>query len=531
MHNHWRLLASETLAVTEHLALDRSLLERRRRGGANSLRIYRYATPAVALGVHQIMEQEVRWDYCQARRIAVARRMTGGGALYLDDRQLHWSLIAPRAALPQGDFQSGIAWAAQVAIDALKTLGVDAVFRPRNDIEVNGKKLGGINGVVVADTVLLQGSILFNVDVHSMLWALKVPMEKLTPEGLDAARDRVVGLVDLLSAAPDYSLVQAALAASFASALGVEFSPQALTPDEQSAWAAQCVADAHPDWVQRMRTPEGLRILQSVIKRHGGVVRANIAVDMQQSCVTGVTIAGDFDVQPSDAMQRLARQLSGVAFPFIKRSVETFFEQNEIDFCGLTAEDFMLVLRMALEKIEYTRMGLDLDDANAVYPVNVPEGRTLGEVVSEATVMLLPYCAKLPACKFRFTQGCSECGMCTIGDAYRLARERGMEAVTIIRFEHLQATLTRMKETGVKSYIGACCEEFFVKRQQAFLNAGIPGVLLDIDGKTCYQMREEDQAYAGTFTALADLKQGLVSKVLAQIPVKIEMTAENKCAS
>jgi lipoate-protein ligase A len=108
--------------------------------------------------------------------------------------------------------------------------------------------------------------------------------------------------------------------------------------------------------------------------------------------------------------------------------------------------------------------------------------------------------------------------MCTIGDAYKIAREKNLEAVTIVKFEHLQATLQDMKERGVKGYVGMCCEEFYIKRQKAFADAGIPGVLMDIDGRTCYELREEKEAYSGTFEALADLKPRLVESVLKFVP-------------
>jgi lipoate-protein ligase A len=186
---------------------------------------------------------------------------------------------------------------------------------------------------------------------------------------------------------------------------------------------------------------------------------------------------------------------------------------------GLEGEDFITAMRMALEKAAYPKeMGINVEDANSVYPVNLPEGKTMKDVLADASVMLLPYCAKLPECKFRFTQGCTECGMCTIGDAYKLAREKNIDAVTIVKFEHLQATLSDMKKRGVKSYIGMCCEEFYIKRQKAFADAGIPGVLMDIDGRTCYELQEEKEAYSGTFEALADLKPQLVESVMKFVP-------------
>jgi lipoate-protein ligase A len=63
-----------------------------------------------------------------------------------------------------------------------------------------------------------------------------------------------------------------------------------------------------------------------------------------------------------------------------------------------------------------------------------------------------------------------------------------------------------------------CCGEFFLKRHQAFRHAGMDGVLIDIDGATCYELKQEQLAYAGVFKAEATLDLPLVAKVMEQVP-------------
>lgn len=99
-----------------------------------------------------------------------------------------------------------------------------------------------------------------------------------------------------------------------------------------------------------------------------------------------------------------------------------------------------------------------------------------------------------------------------------MARERGMRVVTITRFEHLQGTLAEMARDEVPAYVGMCCESFYLKRHYAFDAAGIPAVLTDISGATCYDLRQEDLAYAGQFRAEARLQVGLVEKVMHFVP-------------
>ena len=48
-------------------------------------------TPSVLVGRHQVLSREVDLDYCRTHRIDVGRRVTGGGAIYLDAGQLGWN--------------------------------------------------------------------------------------------------------------------------------------------------------------------------------------------------------------------------------------------------------------------------------------------------------------------------------------------------------------------------------------------------------------------------------------------------------
>jgi len=75
-------------------------------------------------------------------------------------------------------------------------------------------------------------------------------------------------------------------------------------------------------------------------------------------------------------------------------------------------------------------------------------------------------------------------------------------------------TLTDLGSRGVKSYIGSCCRPFYVKHQKDFETAGLPGILIDIENTTCYELGEEKEAYAGNFEGQTQLNLGLIKKVM-----------------
>ena len=176
---------------------------------------------------------------------------------------------------------------------------------------------------------------------------------------------------------------------------------------------------------------------------------------------------------------------------------------------GVTPDDFIQVISDALRKRDLTNLGLSIKEANYIHMVN-----DAIEKMPEASVVLLPYCAKLASCEFRYDKDCISCGGCTVGVAYELARNHNMEPITIVDFEDLKTTLAEMKARGVKGYLGCCCDPFFVKHREDFEKAGMAGLLIDIESTSCYELDQERDAKEGKFTGETQLKLNVLEKVI-----------------
>jgi len=86
------------------------------------------------------VEQEVRLEYVKREGIEVNRRITGGGAIYFDELQIGWEIIADRKSFGNATYEEITRAICEAAAKGLRKLGVKASFRPRNDIEVEGRK-------------------------------------------------------------------------------------------------------------------------------------------------------------------------------------------------------------------------------------------------------------------------------------------------------------------------------------------------------------------------------------------------------
>ncbi|MHA1581019.1 MAG: lipoate--protein ligase family protein [Candidatus Baldrarchaeia archaeon] len=81
MRSKWRFLDTGLRSAAENMALDDVILECKARNLIpNTVRLLRFRPPAVLVGYHQNVEQEVRLDYVKEKGIDVNRRITGGGA-------------------------------------------------------------------------------------------------------------------------------------------------------------------------------------------------------------------------------------------------------------------------------------------------------------------------------------------------------------------------------------------------------------------------------------------------------------------
>jgi lipoate-protein ligase A len=514
MTETWRLLDTPPCPAARNMALDEVILTARARGAVpNTLRFLQFSPPCTLVGYHQAVEQEVRLSYCQEHGIEVNRRLTGGGGLFWDESQLGWEIYAgqddPR--FPR-DIEALYEWLCQGTVLGLKRLGVQAAFRPRNDIEVNGRKISGTGGTSMGGAFMFQGTLLVDFDVETMLRALRIPTEKLKYKEIASVKERVTCLAWELGQAPPLARIKEALVEGFAEVLGVRFAPGPLTPLEEELLSQRLPAFQSDEWIYGTRRSLAQRSeLRALYKGSGGLIR--VAMIVASRHIREVFITGDFFAYPRRAILDLEARLKGVpADPAaVEAVVERFFADGTVQIPGISPADFSRVLREALEKASYVNYDIRPDEVNAVASVVLP----LAEI-PPATVLLLPYCAKLPECEYRYQNGCAQCGGCCIGDAYRLAEEHGLTPVSIQNYEMLEETLEGLKRAGVPSFIGSCCEPFLAKHRDDFERIGLPGVLVDVDSSTCYDLGREQEAYVGRFENQTYLKMDLLRRVVAR---------------
>ena len=473
------------------------------RDGIPTLRFWT-SQPAASLGRHQALRHALRPDYCRARGIPAVRRLTGGGALYLDENQVGWTLALPEAA-PDRSMAEWLEALGGAVAAALRDLDLPAAFAPPDAIEAGGRKLGALALRTGDGAVLAQGTVLLDVDVATMLRVLRVPKEKLTPEGLDGARQRLATVREFRPNA-DAAAVTEALSRRLGEALEARVEP-----------GEPVAGEAPPPPAQPEVAPEPA--YETFARTGGGVLYAGLSLTPDGEAIRHAALSGPLHLTPPDLLGRLAAHLEGAPLAEAPERARAFLAEADGAILGTTPDEVAHVVALAADRPrQQAGLALGSDEANTVM-VHDPGGSASAEAILErAEHVLVPYCAKPTWCKWRHRDGCPECGLCEVGTAYRLARERGLPVTTIGNFEHLRETLDAMQEVETAAYVGMCCSNFYLKREYAFREAGMPAVLLDISGSNCYELGQEELAYRGEFAAQAELNGPTTRKVLERIP-------------
>ena len=352
----WRLLDPQAITSAENMALDEVLLELRGQGkGRNTLRFLQFEPRTALVGFHQSIQEELNIPYCLEHGIDVNRRITGGGALLFDESQIGWEIVCEKAFfeahLPTDALFRRLC---EPVAAALRSMGVDAHFRPRNDIEVAGRKISGTGGTDSEDAFLFQGTLLTDFDVETMLSCLRVPLEKLKAREIESMRERVTCLAWEMGCIPSGEEVKEALARSFEEYFDIRLEAGGLTQEEEALLGERLPHFRSQAWIDMMR-PEHERseAVRAEYKSPAGLIRMTLVVNAAKKILKQIYITGDFLAFPSRALFDLEAALRGKPLKpeALKGIVEDFFASGKIVIHGMGAEDMCRPLSDALNRI------------------------------------------------------------------------------------------------------------------------------------------------------------------------------------
>jgi lipoate---protein ligase len=349
-----RLLDLDLCSYTESQVLYHAVADAMRPDDPNTVIFCRPERPYVCVGRHQELEREVDVEACRRLGLPVMRREVGGGAVYLDRDQVFFQLVFHRPDVP-ARIQDAFEYFSRGPVDCYRSLGVTgAEFHPVNDLQVSGRKIGGLGAASIGPAFVFVGSIIMAFDAKAAASVLRIPDEKMRDKVAQTIDAYVSSLEKELGRPVPPTVVRRELVAGFERALGARLVPGGVRPDERESYRR---------WVRRMRSrawldevrldPERHRPLRitghvhmghGVHKAPGGLIRATLMIASGE--VVEALVSGDFTAV-GEARAAIEEALLGPASAeAIRARLEAAWPR--LDTPGVAAADVLEAVRPAL---------------------------------------------------------------------------------------------------------------------------------------------------------------------------------------
>lgn len=192
----WQLIHEPPQSPALHMALDEVLTAEVAAGRRPpTLRVWEWAAPAVVIGSFQALRNEVDPAAAERHGIEVVRRISGGGAMFIEPgNTITYSLSVPGALIQGLSFTDSYAYLDDWVLGALGDMGVKAWYQPLNDIATDAGKIAGAaqkRMVAGEGAVLHHVTMAYDIDADKMTDVLRIGREKLSDKGTKSAKKRV----------------------------------------------------------------------------------------------------------------------------------------------------------------------------------------------------------------------------------------------------------------------------------------------------------------------------------------------------
>ena len=190
----WQLVVGPPVEPALQMALDQVLSDEVGEGRRKpTLRIWEWERPAVVIGSFQSLKNEVDLENAEKYGFEVVRRISGGGAMFMEAGSvITYSIYAPIDLVQGMSFADSYAFFDEWVIVALKSLGIDASYQPLNDITSPTGKIGGAAQKRLGNgAVLHHVTMSYDMDGDKMVQVLRIGREKMSDKGTKSANKRV----------------------------------------------------------------------------------------------------------------------------------------------------------------------------------------------------------------------------------------------------------------------------------------------------------------------------------------------------
>lgn len=288
----------------------------------------------IVVGKYQNVLEEINSSYVKEHGITVARRLSGGGAVYHDMGNLNFTFVAE-------DRQGGLfdfSVFCRPVVEVLQKMGVPAQINGRNDMTIEGRKFSGNAQYLRQGRVMHHGTLMFDSDLEAVGQALSVRPDKILSKGFKSVRSRVTNIkpyvkTPVLTTGDFWDILRQHMFRTF-SLEGYCLS------EEDTAEVKQLREEIYSRWEWNFGHSPNCRIRKE--RRVEGCGSIQVYMDVEHGEITQIAFRGDyFSSKDSDA---LSEHLKGT--PLEEKALRQALEDWRIEdyFARMDLDTFLSVL-------------------------------------------------------------------------------------------------------------------------------------------------------------------------------------------
>ncbi len=244
----WRFIDFGLVDIRDIMAMDEAILK----GDERNTFFFWTPKKSIILGFFQKAEVELNLEQCSD--YTITRRISGGGIAFSDDRcrQINYGVVGTidNDLFPL-DIIESYKQICGVLIDTLVHYGLNAAFRPINDVVVDNKKISGNAQTRWEGKLLQNGTLLLDFDIEEMLRISNIPKEKFLDKKIASVREGLTWLDRELGEERDMEEVKMVMIDKFEERFNVRLKTGALSRKEKELTKSLLPKYYSPEWVYR----------------------------------------------------------------------------------------------------------------------------------------------------------------------------------------------------------------------------------------------------------------------------------------
>ncbi|MFH1612867.1 MAG: biotin/lipoate A/B protein ligase family protein [bacterium] len=304
MSSQWRYIIEKNLEGKQGLATDEMLISSVARSNLPILHLYSYKKSAL-IGRYQDMENALNLKMCKKLKVEYNRRITGGGTVLMDKNQLAlgFAISLKNGIIPKsikGVFNT----MAEVLNNALKKIGITACFQPKNDLEVNSKKIAGLSAILEQkDILLFHTSLLLDFNFSLMLKILNLPPLKIKDKGISCFTDRMTTIKKEIGKSIELDEIIKLVIESFEKKFNIKLYKDSFS-DYEKKERDRLIKEKYtnPKWLYCIKTPF-LNFGKAIKKTNAGLIQVDITLN--KKIIENIFITGDIIPQNPEIINKI----------------------------------------------------------------------------------------------------------------------------------------------------------------------------------------------------------------------------------